>query len=68
MWAHMEVSKTPKTILLESESPDASGRPAEASPPCSGDEEVMAEVPNTVVYEVAHHFGIDDDALAEMGV
>ena len=35
---------------------------------CSSDEEVVAEVRDTVVHEVAHHFGIDDDALTEMGV
>ena len=35
---------------------------------CSSDEEVVTEVRNTVVHEVAHHFGIDDDALTEMGI
>ena len=35
---------------------------------CSSDEEVVAEVRTTVVHEVAHHFGIDDDSLDEMGV
>ena len=35
---------------------------------CSSDEEVVAEVRDTVIHEVAHHFGIDDDALTEMGV
>ena len=35
---------------------------------CSSDEEIVAEIRDTVVHEVAHHFGIDDDALAEMGV
>jgi predicted Zn-dependent protease with MMP-like domain len=35
---------------------------------CSSDEEVVAEVRATVVHEVAHHFGIDDDSLDEMGV
>ena len=35
---------------------------------CSSDEEVVEEVRNTVVHEVAHHFGIDDDALTEMGI
>ena len=35
---------------------------------CSSDEEVVAEVRDTVIHEVAHHFGIDDDALREMGI
>ena len=35
---------------------------------CSSREEVIAEVRATVVHEVAHHFGIDDDSLEEMGV
>ena len=35
---------------------------------CASDEEVVSEVRVTVVHEVAHHFGIDDEALHEMGV
>ncbi len=35
---------------------------------CSGDEEIVREVRQTVVHEVAHHFGIDDHRLAEMGL
>lgn len=35
---------------------------------CATDEDVVAEVRVTVVHELAHHFGIDDDALHEMGV
>ena len=35
---------------------------------CSSDDEVIEEVRKTVVHEVAHHFGIDDDMLDEMGV
>ena len=35
---------------------------------CANDDEIMAEVRTTVVHELAHHFGIDDDALHEMGV
>ena len=35
---------------------------------CSSDEEVMEEVRQTVVHEVAHHFGIDDERLHELGV
>ena len=34
---------------------------------CSTDEEVVEEVRHTVVHEVAHHFGIDDDRLTELG-
>ena len=35
---------------------------------CSTEEEIVEEVRLTVVHEVAHHFGIDDDRLHEMGV
>ncbi len=35
---------------------------------CSGEDEVIREVRDTVVHEVAHHFGIDDDALEQMGL
>ncbi len=35
---------------------------------CGSDDEVVAEVRDTVVHEVAHHFGIDDEALHEMGI
>ena len=35
---------------------------------CSNDEEIVREVRDTVTHEVAHHFGIDDDRLEEMGV
>lgn len=35
---------------------------------CATDEDVVSEVRVTVVHELAHHFGIDDDALHEMGV
>ncbi len=34
---------------------------------CSSDDEIIEEVRNTVVHEVAHHFGIDDDRLDELG-
>lgn len=34
---------------------------------CSSREEVVDEVRVTVVHEVAHHFGIDDDRLHELG-
>ena len=35
---------------------------------CATDEDVMREVQDTVVHEVAHHFGIDDDRLHELGI
>ena len=34
---------------------------------CSSEEEVVQQVRVTVVHEVAHHFGIDDDRLDELG-
>lgn len=34
---------------------------------CTTSEEVAEEVRTTVVHEVAHHFGIDDERLHELG-
>jgi len=34
---------------------------------CSDEAEVVEQVRVTVVHEVAHHFGIDDDRLADLG-
>jgi predicted Zn-dependent protease with MMP-like domain len=34
---------------------------------CTSDGEVVDEVRITVVHEIAHHFGIDDDRLHELG-
>ncbi|HEX2701631.1 MAG TPA: metallopeptidase family protein [Acidimicrobiales bacterium] len=34
---------------------------------CAGEEEVVAQVRITVVHEVAHHFGISDARLEELG-
>ena len=34
---------------------------------CSTDEEVWKEVCDTVIHEIAHHFGIDDAGLHAMG-
>jgi predicted Zn-dependent protease with MMP-like domain len=34
---------------------------------CRSDDEVVEEVGITVVHEIAHHFGIDDDRLHELG-
>ena len=35
---------------------------------CSNEDEIINEVRETVAHEVAHHFGIDDEALEEMGM
>ncbi|UMB69858.1 metallopeptidase family protein [Mycobacterium paraterrae] len=34
---------------------------------CDDDEQVLEEVKITVIHEIAHHFGIDDDRLHELG-
>ncbi|TDY06887.1 putative Zn-dependent protease with MMP-like domain [Mycolicibacterium litorale] len=34
---------------------------------CDSDEDVVEEVAITVIHEIAHHFGIDDDRLHELG-
>jgi predicted Zn-dependent protease with MMP-like domain len=34
---------------------------------CESEEEVKEEVAVTVIHEIAHHFGIDDDQLHEWG-
>lgn len=34
---------------------------------CACEQEVMNEVAITVVHEIAHHFGIDDDRLHDLG-
>ena len=34
---------------------------------CVDEEDVVAQVRITVIHEVAHHFGIDDDRLTELG-
>lgn len=34
---------------------------------CTDLDELREEIAVTVVHEIAHHFGIDDDALHEMG-
>jgi predicted Zn-dependent protease with MMP-like domain len=34
---------------------------------CDDDEQVVEEVKITVVHEIAHHFGIDDERLHELG-
>jgi predicted Zn-dependent protease with MMP-like domain len=34
---------------------------------CASEDEVREQVRITVIHEIAHHFGIDDDALDELG-
>ncbi|MDG4668348.1 metallopeptidase family protein [Mycobacterium sp. 236(2023)] len=34
---------------------------------CGSEQEVVDEVAITVIHEIAHHFGIDDDRLHELG-
>jgi predicted Zn-dependent protease with MMP-like domain len=34
---------------------------------CAGEDELLREVRITVVHEIAHHFGIDDARLHELG-
>lgn len=34
---------------------------------CESDDEIVDEVVTTVIHEVAHHFGIDDDRLHDLG-
>jgi predicted Zn-dependent protease with MMP-like domain len=34
---------------------------------CNSEEQVVEEVRRTVVHEVGHHFGLDDDRLHELG-
>jgi predicted Zn-dependent protease with MMP-like domain len=34
---------------------------------CRSEDEVVHEVRVTVVHEIAHHFGIDDDRLHDLG-
>ncbi|MEE6136289.1 metallopeptidase family protein [Mycobacterium sp. 050128] len=34
---------------------------------CDSDDDVVEEVAITVIHEIAHHFGIDDDRLEELG-
>ncbi|GAA2820403.1 metallopeptidase family protein [Saccharopolyspora taberi] len=34
---------------------------------CADEEEVVDEVAVTVIHEIAHHFGIDDEKLHELG-
>jgi predicted Zn-dependent protease with MMP-like domain len=34
---------------------------------CATEEQVVEEVLVTVVHEIAHHFGVDDDRLHELG-
>ncbi len=35
---------------------------------CNSDDEIVKEVRRVVLHEIAHHFGIDDDRLDELGL
>lgn len=35
---------------------------------CTSPDQIVDEVRDTVVHEVAHHFGIDDEALHALGL
>ena len=35
---------------------------------CRSEDEVVEQVRETVLHEIAHHFGIDDDRLDEIGI
>jgi predicted Zn-dependent protease with MMP-like domain len=35
---------------------------------CNSEEELVEQVSKTVIHEVAHYFGIDDDRLDELGL
>ncbi len=35
---------------------------------CTTNEEIVEEIRKTVIHEVGHHFGIDDERLHELGV
>lgn len=35
---------------------------------CRSEDEVLLQIRTTVLHEVAHHFGIDDDRLHELGL
>ena len=34
---------------------------------CASEEEIREEVRTTIIHEVAHHFGFDEERLAELG-
>jgi predicted Zn-dependent protease with MMP-like domain len=35
---------------------------------CHNDRQIITEVRRVVLHEIAHHFGIDDDSLRELGM
>lgn len=41
-------------------------RPIEAM--CKSDQEIITEIRKVVLHEIAHHFGISDDRLHELGL
>jgi predicted Zn-dependent protease with MMP-like domain len=34
---------------------------------CGDDEQLVDEIQNTIIHEVAHHFGFDEDEIDELG-
>ena len=34
---------------------------------CNGREEIIAEIRDTVLHEIGHHFGLDEDDLEDLG-
>lgn len=56
---HLYGSTLPDRILIYQEPIEAIGE---------SEEEVIAQVRKTVLHEIAHHFGIDDERLDELGV
>ena len=56
--AHGDQMTTPNLITIFQ-------RPHEEA--CDSDDELHHEVARTVRHEIAHHFGIDDDRLDELG-
>lgn len=62
------VPLTERTIYYNLVSPDKISiyrKPIEAQ--CSTNEELKAMVSRVVLHELAHHFGVDDDRLHEIG-
>ena len=52
-------------VVLVEDDPQIFRRPILAI--CDTEDDVVEEVRITVVHEIAHHFGIDDDRLDELG-
>lgn len=35
---------------------------------CADEKEVITEIQDTIIHEIAHHFGIDDETLEQAGI